>query len=326
MTQPPQRVARRIVELASRAPSVHNTQPWRWQYHDGKLELHTDVSRQLDTADPDGRNLVISCGAALQHAQAAADALRWRATVERFPDGTEGTLLARLTFSPRTTPRNAQVTLDAIEQRYTDRRRFTSWPVPGEVLGHLASVATEWGSHGVALIDVTDRFRVELLVSRALERQSSNRALAGEQAKWIDHGPTDGIPSSVLPTADQLQLRRPNRFSVGLVEDSNQDVEGNDGLILLCDGADEPASWLRAGEGLSALWLAATTTGLSVVPLSSVVECEETRVALQHEVLGGLAKPLILVRVGWQAISRGELERTVRRPVDDVLELSPGKG
>ena len=324
MTRLPSPVVRRIVELASRAPSVHNTQPWQWRHRDDVLELFADRSRQLSVGDPRGRNLVISCGAALQHADAAAAALGWRATIDRLPDGPESTMMARLHLSPHTAPREAQATVDAIERRYTDRRRFTSWPIPEERLGHLASVATQWGTHGLALVDVTDRFRVELLVARALEHQSADRAVVTEQAMWIDHGPADGIPSSVLPGPAQLLVRRPNRFSIGLVDDSDQDVDSSDGLIVLCDATDEPLSWLKAGEGLSALWLAATTEGLSVVPLSQVIEVDETRDALQHDVLGGMARPLMLVRVGWQAISRSELPRTTRRSPEELLDPPEG--
>ena len=57
------------VEHALRAPSVHNTQPWRWRIDpaDGVVELHADRGRQLTATDPDGRDLLISCGAALGH-------------------------------------------------------------------------------------------------------------------------------------------------------------------------------------------------------------------------------------------------------------------
>ena len=88
---------------------------------------------------------------------------------------------------------------------------------------------------------------------------------------------------------------------------------------MLCGERDDPAAWLRAGEGLSALWLHAVRNGLSVVPLSQVVEVAETRSALKHEVLGGQAEPLLLLRVGWQAIGRRQLVPTPRRPLDSVL-------
>ena len=101
-----------------------------------------------------------------------------------------------------------------------------------------------------------------------------------------------------------------------------REVEGSDGLIVLCAPTDDPAAWLTAGEGLSAMWLAATMEGLSVVPISQVIEVAETRASFQLEVLGGLARPLVVIRVGWQAISRRQLPRTPRRPVSEVLELT----
>jgi hypothetical protein len=111
----------------------------------------------------------------------------------------------------------------------------------------------------------------------------------------------------------------PNRFDEGHLSDERQEVETSDGVIVLCGDDDSRASWLRAGESLSALWLSAVRDGLSVVPLSQVVEVAETREDLQHRVLGDLAVPLLLVRVGWQPIGRSQLEPTPRRPLDDVL-------
>ena len=58
------------------------------------------------------------------------------------------------------------------------------------------------------------------------------------------------------------------------------------------------------------------------MPFSQVIEVEATRLSLQHDVLGGLAMPHLLVRLGWQALSRGQLARTPRRPLDDVLDVA----
>ena len=322
MTASPPQPQRRIVELATRAPSIHNTQPWRWLTTPGGLELHADRTRQLSAADPAGRNLTLSCGAALHHASVAAAALGWEPQVERLPEGESSTLLARVTLVPAAPSEDASTDLRAIDERCTDRRRFTSWPVPDATLRHLARAAETSGTHALPLVDVTERFHAEVLVGRAAEQQAGDQRVLTEQRTWVDHSLVDGIPSEVLPAERSSMTDTLNRFATGLLEDRGREVEGSDGLIVLCGGRDEPASWLAAGEGMSALWLAATTQGLSVVPLSQVVEVAETRDALTQQVLGGLAHPFILLRIGWQPISRSQLPRTVRRPVEDVLDPS----
>jgi hypothetical protein len=65
--------------------------------------------------------------------------------------------------------------------------------------------------------------------------------------------------------------------------------------------------------------LQATSENLSVTPLSQAVEVEETRRTLQNVVLGSLAFPQIVLRVGWLPLVRDELPPTPRRPLDEVL-------
>ncbi len=318
----PQQTLRRIVELATRAPSVHNTQPWRWRGDSTSLELYADRSRQLVVGDPAGRNVVISCGTTLHHVQAVANALGLSATVTRLPDPERPDLLARIELAARTPARHAAELLDAIDKRCTDRRRFTSWPVSDEQLTHLAAQASSQGARALPLTDVSERFRAELLINRAIDLQHEDRLAMREQQSWIDRGVADGVPSTVLPAGDG-NASRSNRFAIGLVDDmGGREVEASDGLIVLCASSDDPAAWLTAGEGLSAMWLSATMDGLSVVPISQPIEVDDTRSAFHHEVLGGMAYPLVVIRVGWQAISRHQLPRTPRRSVSEVLELS----
>lgn len=322
MTHLPAGTVRRIVELATRAPSVHNTQPWRWVAHGPLLELHADRRHQLRAADPTGRDLTVSCGAALHQAAVAAAALGWSAAVSRFPESSEPDLLARLELTPAPPPVDAADLIEVIDARCTDRRRFTSWPVPEERLAQLAQVATHAGTRALPLTDVSERFRAERLILQATERHRSNHAMMSEQKAWRDRSPLDGIPSTVVPRRTGSPAPS-DRFSDGDLEDmGDRPVEGSDGLVVIFDTRDDPAAWLRAGEGLSAMWLTASAGGLSVVPVSQVIEVPESRSAFQLEVLGGLAYPLILARIGWQAIGRSELVRTPRRPVDDVLELA----
>lgn len=316
----PEAVGRRIVELAIRAPSVHNTQPWAWRIEEDVLELYADRRRQLMLADASGRNLTISCGAALHHAQVAAAASGYLAETRRMPDPTDPDHLAtlRLVQGPRTS--EAAAALRALELRRTDRRRFTAWPIPDDRLERLAAVVTDDDVCVVPLTDVSARFRAELLVARAMVEQNGDRRYAEEERRWIEHSRVDGVPETALPPADPGGQRRRSRFGAdpSLVSSHNL-VESSDGLLVIGTDSDDPLDWLRAGESLSRLWLQATVDELSVVPLSQVIEVDETRLALRHEVLDGSLSPHILVRIGWQEIGRSDLPRSPRRPLGAVL-------
>jgi nitroreductase len=311
----------RIVEIASRAPSVHNTQPWRWRGGSHTLELYADRSRQLRETDPDGRNLTLSCGVALHHAQVAAGALGWQTRVARHPDPDRPDLLAFLDLTPGTLPATAEETLTALDQRCTDRRRFTAWPVPEERQAHLARLANHWGARAVALTDESERFIAERLVRRAQQLQWADPSARAEQVAWQHRGADDGVTAGALPGQDGVTGVHPNRFEGAWEDRATPDLEASDGLLVFFDTYDDSPAWLRAGEGLGAMWLAATTAGLALVPLSQVIEVPETRTAFQAEVLGSLAHPLLLARVGWRSTARPVPARTPRRPVSEVLEL-----
>ena len=68
---------RTALALAGRAPSVHNTQPWLWHLGPGSVHLVADDGRRLAATDPDGRDLLVSCGAALHHLRTAFAGLGW---------------------------------------------------------------------------------------------------------------------------------------------------------------------------------------------------------------------------------------------------------
>jgi len=321
VTVVPPAVVRDIVELACLAPSIHNTQPWAWRADGNTLELYADPRRRLAASDTRGRNLTISCGAALHHAQVAARAVGWEPTVTRLPAGSGPALLARIELTRAAPPPEAAAQLQAIRDRCTDRRRFTSWPVPEPRLQHLASIAAEAGADAVLVHDPSDRVRAERIVARAYDRQAADERLAAEQRRWVDHSDRDGVPGAVIPETPAPEESLRTRYGTGLLAEPDRELESSDGLMVMRGGSDDIGAWLQTGEGLSALWLHATSDGLTVVPLSQAIELDETRERLRFDVLHGLGFPHILVRVGWQAISRASLPTTPRRPLTDVLTM-----
>ena len=313
-------LAHELIGHAMRAPSVHNTQPWLWQILDDGFELHADRTRQLRYADPSGRNLFMSCGLVLHHLQVAAASKGLACDIAYLPSKTHPDHVATISLSPTDIPSDADRALQALHRRVTDRRRFTSWPIPAERLITLAAAIRTEGTSARPITDVTSRFRVEMLVTQAMTEQESDERYVNEQLLWINHTEHDGIPMDSVPDVEYYPRNRRTRFGHGLYPDAPQEtVESSDGLLTICTPDDGDYAWLRAGEALSQVWLEATAEGLSVVPLSQVIELDRTRIGLRHHVFHDEIYPQMLVRIGWQEIGRSSIKTTPRRPVTDVL-------
>jgi nitroreductase len=319
----PDRVALAITEIARWAPSVHNSQPWSWRMRHRDLELRADRKRQLTVSDPDGRNLTISCGAALHYTIAAAEVLGWDTDVELLPTANDPDLMARIRLAPGEVPRDARDTLGLLQKRCTDRRRFTNWPIPPDRLRQLIETVRVDAVDVVAVSEPVLRWRVERLVDEARHVQDANPLLVAEQRRWTERGHEDDIPGpalSVVAPVDPSNLHRwGSRFDTAAPVPVRQPEENTDGLLAVATRTDDVTAWLLAGTAMTGLWLRATAEGLSVVPLSQVVEVPDTRAAIAHELLADGRSPQILLRIGWQEIGRGGLDRTPRRSVDELL-------
>ena len=320
LEQAPTVVVERLVSLACLAPSVHNTQPWLWRYDGHRLTLHADLRRRLPAEDPRGRNLILSCGAALHHLQFAARALGWETTVDRMPPDPDETVLADVVITRREQHAVARADLDLLQARCTDRRRFTAWPVPPYRLDELCRMAAAWGAQAQPVVGDAARFRLELLANRALTFLEIDQDRREEQERWIDRAGPEGIPLDLLPDdPDPLQAR--SRFRPGVLEDTRLVLHGGDRVIALGGPGDDVGSWLRSGEATSALWLEATRAGMSVVPMSQPIEVKSVRHEIGRTVLDDAFEPHLLLRVGWQALGRRGLPRTPRRPLAEVLQV-----
>jgi hypothetical protein len=86
-----------LIATAARAPSVHNTQPWRFRVGRSAIGLYCDQRRKL-RVDPIGREMFISCGAALFGLRLAVRSLGYLPVVELLPDPARLQLLARVTL------------------------------------------------------------------------------------------------------------------------------------------------------------------------------------------------------------------------------------
>ena len=314
------------VEDALRAPSVHNTQPWRWRIGHGEIELHADWNRQLPIIDPDRRDLLISCGAALHHLQVALAARGLAATVTRFPDPEDTGHLATVGIGPAVDDTLGALH-PALHLRRTDRRRFAQQP-PGAA--DLAAL-TELGRRpGVVLVPVRDRGldRLAGVLAEAARRQGSFPGYAAEVQHWTHRYAAghDGVPASNVAAATPalhggLPLRGFGRAQLAQPPQPLGGGAREDGAValVLATPGDDPIDALVAGEAASAVLLAATVAGLATTPLSQGLEVESSRRELQYDVLHLPEFPQLIIRVGLPASGAAELPPSPRRPLRSVL-------
>ena len=316
------------VQLACRAPSLHNSQPWQWVAEGAGLHLYVDRSRILSSTDKSGREAHIGCGAVLDHLRVAMAAAGWTANVDRFPDPNNLDHLASFDFSPL-----SQVTdghrrrADAILHRRTDRLPFDA-PRNWESLKLMLRDAVDAGA--VHLDVIADERRPEL--ARASQLTESLRLYDStyhtELSWWTGHFEnSDGIPRSSLVSAaenDRVDVGR--TFPVSAHDERPAGI-GQDQSTVLVLSTDEDTldDAFRCGEALSAVLLECTLAGMATCTLSHLTELQSSR-HLVGTLTGRAAMPQLVIRVG-EARVLGELPPiTPRRPLPDVLRFHRDAG
>jgi nitroreductase len=311
----PVSVAHALIAAAAMAPSILNTQPWSFDIHDRAIDLYVDGDRaQLQRVDPFGRQLTVSCGAALLNMRVTAAHLGRAIEVDLLPDAAKPTLLATIELGSRIPIRGLDVPLQpAIRRRHTHRRAFAPRPVPGVILRELVEAAHHEQAALVAL-SRGDRDWLLDLVALSEAALTADPSYDDDLAPWTDSNPRrrDGIPPSSFGTTSlsgsppmrdfarahpQPPVRR-ERYSVDPC------------IALLSTAQDTPLAWLQAGQALQRVLLLATLRGLAASFLNQPLETEEIRGELFQ-----FGHPQMILRLGY---ARAEVA-TPRRPVTDVI-------
>ncbi len=329
VTKPDHRTVLAAIELANRAPSVHNTQPWRWLIGDSSVHLMADRTRRVPATDPDGRDLLLSCGSALHHLRVAFAALGWRTIVHRVPNEHDPDHLAATELRPQSHTDDDVALANAISRRRTDRRRYTSWEVPTEHLDLMVRRAAQAGALLVPVVDGGSRWLLTRAITTAARRQSHDPGYHAEVAQWsgrsrVAHDGVLAVSGAAVPLwHDDTAMRTFPGGSLTDIPTGRGERDGGE-LLVLATLHDDAESVLRAGEAASAALLTATDLGLAACPLSAPLEATDTRAEIREKVLDGAAHPQLILRVGWAPTSAPPLPHSPVRPTEDTVDYLPG--
>jgi nitroreductase len=315
------------VTAATRAPSMHNSQPWRFRLAGDAVDLLLDPDRRLPVADAGGWAAHLGCGAALFNLRLALVVRHRPATVRLFPDPAQPDLLARLTSAaPRPATPAEQRLHRAIAHRHTNRMPFRDDPVPPQARTALVAAARAEQCR-LDLLDTATLDTTAKLIRAADELLNRDADYRAELAAWTryDEPVVDGVPAKAggpAPRPDELLARRD--FG-GADMAAHRGFERDPLVAVLSAAGDAPADQVQAGQALEAVLLTATELSLAVSMFSQPVEVPSVREELR-QVLGRPAPPQMLLRIGYAIPAAA----TPRRPVADVIadviidETTPG--
>jgi len=313
------------VESACRAPSVHNSQPWRWVAEGAELRLFFDPHRVPHATDLTGREAAISCGSVLDHLRVTVAAAGWQARVARFPNPNDLDHLATISFSPLPFVTEAvRARADAIGRRYTARGPFDA---PSAFAAFEPVLRSTIDTDKATLHVLDESVRPQLAdASRLTEALRRYDASYHAELDWwtAPSEASDGIPyRNLVSASDRGPVDIGRMFPTGDL--GRQRPEGRRDrsvVMVLCTETDSRRDALACGEVLSDVLLEATLAGLATCTLSHMTELDDSRNIIR-KLCGNSGNPQLLIRIGQLPAHSPQPPATPRRAMAEVLELRP---
>jgi len=324
-------IAAFVVGAAVWAPSVHNTQPWWFSVRGQEISLYADASRQLVVADPGGREMMISCGAALFTARLALRSLGYIPDTCVLPDPAQRLLVARVSWQQRADPAQYEQQLFRwVRQRRTHRGGFAPLPLAPELLTVLQQGAERDGAMLRIITGEGRRAALAAVVETAERALRLDAARVQELARWVSPpGSTraDGVPATAYPARPQrTDPDFPGRdfaqgHGWGLPSFSSGVASRSAGVVcLLTTANDRPDDWVNAGQALQRVLLTSATCGVAAALHSQPLELPWLREYICAHWSDG-TYPQLLLRLGTVV----QATASVRRPPGSVLSPSGGE-
>jgi nitroreductase len=307
-----------LLQAAILAPSMHNTQPWKFRFHGTTVEVHRDPRYELPAEDPERRMVLIGTGAAMFNIRVAVAHLGFGTTVTMQAE-LDGTLAAELTVDAASAGDAALADLfPFLARRRTNRGPYADRTVPIELREALVNAALAENAMLEWVTDADRRRRLLSLTADANLADATDPARTAERRHWVGGSrDRDGVPSASLgPRA--IPLSAPVRDLGASRTDHSRDIgkfEAHPELAVLSTLHDSPRDWLVAGQALERVLLVATANGLATSMLTQAVEHADLR-WLIRDPLSGWSEPQVVLRLGYGT----EVPPTPRRPAAEFVE------
>lgn len=319
----------KILEYTVKAPSGHNTQPWKFKTGPDFIRIYPDYSRRLPVVDFDDHALFISLGCALENLLIAAHHFCYETKVEyNLQEGEKEHIHIGL---GKGNPAKNEILFEAIDKRQSTKNTYDGKAIPQE---HILKLKEAANQDGVILNFIHEQSQFEQvveLIKEANVRQFSNRDFKNELFSWIRfneklaQATKDGIRSATMgsPSVPTWLGRLIFRFFVSPNSEAAKCaglVKSSSALVLFTAVKNDKETWIKLGQSFERVALTSASLGIHHAHVN--MPCEELPVRNKLKRLFGftIEEPLLLIRLGYSARMPG----AYRRPVSEVVEGSGG--
>ncbi|XUL91700.1 Acg family FMN-binding oxidoreductase [Streptomyces galilaeus] len=314
-----------LIAASVAAPSIHNTQPWRFRLDPDTvtLEIRAVAERGLRHTDPSGRALHVSVGCALFNLRVAVAHHGWEPVTRLLPRPHETDLLATVRLAGTARFPTAPRLYDAVWRRHSSRFPFADRQVPASVLTELSEAAHAEG----AMLDLpgpAETDRLLRLTREAEQRNTADSDRAAESRRWVHppNGDSLGMPPEAMGPQDfreRIPMRdfSSRRHPMTLVA---RPFEKRPSLAVLSTLHDRRTDWLRAGEALERVLLVATAHGVRASLLHQALEWPDLRGQLTDS---RRAHAQMVLRLGYGPQGPASPRRTARQVLREDARLAP---
>ncbi len=300
----------RLINYASKAPSSHNTQPWKFKREEDAILVYPDLSRSLSVVDPDNHALFISLGCALENLVIAAGNYGFDASVKYQREHLEDPVRVKLTSQSENTSRQASDLLAQIKPRQVTKGPYEAVTLAWETVQKIKELPVDAGTHLQVILPGKESEKLLPLVIEGSDRQFGNKAFVHELVDWLRFtekeamkkgdgiwNATMGLPATgraigsfimkrlVTPRSEAKRWKKLFRKSAG--------------FVLFMVEKHDTDHWIRLGRSFQRFGLVTTAMGLKHAHMNMPLEEETVRAKVTDAFdLGGMT-PLLLLRIGF---------------------------
>ncbi len=258
-----------MVEQAIKAPSGHNTQPWKFKMNEGSIVIVPDFTKSLAVVDPHNRELFISLGCAAENLEIAASSKGYESKVTVSDAGEITIQLNKMSEG------SEHPLLKSISLRQTNRSVYKGKSIPADTLTLLQTMSLDQNIGLRLFANGTVEFNtIESFVVKGNELQMQDQAFKDELKSWMRvnsnqiNSTGDGLSYSSFGAPNfPAFISRPIISSFLTPEKQNkgdiEKMESSSHFALFSIHANSIAEWVCLGMNLEFFLLESSRLGIA---------------------------------------------------------------